>query len=413
MKGASTVSRRWIFSGLATAAWLLAACAPGATPPAAGPSGAAPKPAAPRSPASAPPAAAAPSSGLPAASPDWDKVVEEARKEGEVIIWGESGSAGREFEKDAFEKAYPGIRVNLFQAPLSSDRDSRYLQEMQAGIARVDVMISGSAGVNARVKPAGGLQSLRPFLRDDVLAAGNWRDGKLLWVDKEQQYMLMSDPVVYPPVTINDAVAQNDLQRWEDLLDPKWQGKIVMMDPRGSGPGFAAGLMMYYNPNLGPAFAEKFFGNGIVFSADQRQNLEWTDSGRTLVNVFARPKEIEDLNGVGGTVHPRQSLTASGKASASFNGSSGILFIPNLDPLPHPNAAKVYVNWFYSRAGQQAMVDVLQVTSNRVDVDMSKLPPYIIPQPGVEYMNMNDETYTATEKVQAMRDDVNKWYRAP
>ena len=404
-------SRAWAAWGIALALWLGAACAPaggtsaGTAPakPAAAPSGQ----------ASGQPIAAPSDGGLPVASPEWDQIVSDARKEGEVIIWGENGSAAREFEKDAFEKAYPGIRVNLFQAPLASDRDSRYLQELQAGIARVDVMISGSAGVNARVKPAGGLQSLRPFLRDDVLAAGNWRDGKLLWVDKEQQYMLMSDTVVYPPVTVNDAVTPNELLRWEDLTDPKWQGKIVMMDPRGSGPGFAAGVFMWNNPSLGPAFTEKFYANGIVFSADQRQNLEWTDSGRTLVNIFARPKEIEDLNGVGGKVRPVQSLTATGRASASFNGSSGILFIPNVDPLPHPNATKVYVNWFYSRAGQQAMVDILQIPSNRADVDMSKILPFTIPQPGVEYMNLNDETYTATEKVQAMRDDVNKWYRAP
>ena len=31
--------------------------------------------------------------------------------------------------------------MNLFQAPLASDRDSRYLQELQAGIAKVDLLI--------------------------------------------------------------------------------------------------------------------------------------------------------------------------------------------------------------------------------------------------------------------------------
>ena len=59
------------------------------------------------------------------------------------------------------------------------------------------------------------------------------------------------------------------------------------------------------------------------------------------------------------------------------------------------------------------MVDTLAIPSNRADVDMSKLPPYTIPQAGVSYMNLNDEAYTATDKVQAMRDDVNKWYKPP
>ena len=66
-----------------------------------------------------------------------------------------------------------------------------------------------------------------------------------------------------------------------------------------------------------------------------------------------------------------------------------------------------------SRARGQAMVDLLAIPSNRADVDMSRLAPYTIPQSGVEYMNLNDETYTGTEKVQEMRDDVNKWYTPP
>ena len=88
-------------------ALLVVACGPGGS---SAPAQSA-APAAPAAPAAAPaggPAAAAPAkpSGQPAASAEWDKVVEEAKKEGEVIVWGESGQAGREFEKDAFEKAY-------------------------------------------------------------------------------------------------------------------------------------------------------------------------------------------------------------------------------------------------------------------------------------------------------------------
>jgi ABC-type Fe3+ transport system substrate-binding protein len=96
-----------------------------------------------------------------------------------------------------------------------------------------------------------------------------------------------------------------------------------------------------------------------------------------------------------------------------FSGSSGILFIPNLNPLPHPNAAKVYVNWFYSKAGQQAMVDIIKSTSARTDVDQSKLPSWTVPQPGVNYENLNDERFTSTKSVNEMRDAFGKSYVAP
>src|SRR5215470_2556764 len=113
----------------------------------------------------APPAAAPAAVAQPAAAPaGWDQLVEDAKKEGELIIWGAPGAEARRAEKAAFERAYPGIRVTLFQAPSSSERDSRFLQEFQAGVAKVDVLVSGSGGANARLKPAGTLQDVRPFL---------------------------------------------------------------------------------------------------------------------------------------------------------------------------------------------------------------------------------------------------------
>jgi hypothetical protein len=47
---------------------------------------------------------------------------------------------------------------SMFQPPSGSERDSRFSQEYQAGLAKPDVMITGSAGANARLKPAGMLQ---------------------------------------------------------------------------------------------------------------------------------------------------------------------------------------------------------------------------------------------------------------
>src|SRR6266487_4083578 len=87
----------------------LVACAPtGAAPPAAQP---------------------APSvSEVTAASTDWDRIVAEARREGEVIVWNGPGEDARRHNKDAFEAAYPGIKVTLAQLG-GPERDARLLQE--------------------------------------------------------------------------------------------------------------------------------------------------------------------------------------------------------------------------------------------------------------------------------------------
>lgn len=224
--------------------------------------------------------------------------------------------------------------------------------------------------------------------------------------------MLQSDTVVYP-YCVNKSVDPSALQTFDDLLDPKWKGKIISTDPRQSGAGFSYGLFLYNTPGLGKEFFTKFYQNGIVFSADEQKNLEWTDQGRTLISINSRLVTIEKQQQVGGTFKIIPVLKANGKPLTYFSGSSGILAIPNLNPLPHPNATAVYVNWFYSKAGQQSMVDIIKNVSARSDVDMSKLPTWNVPQPGVTYENLNDERYTATESVKAMRDDLGKIYVAP
>ncbi|HZU08102.1 MAG TPA: extracellular solute-binding protein [Chloroflexota bacterium] len=342
---------------------------------------------------------------------EWSRIVEAARQEGEVIVWGQAGEERRQFWKDAFERAYPGIRVNLFQASSSSERDSRFLMEYEAGVARVDVLVAGSASANARVKPIGALQSVRPLLRPEVLDPKNWRDGKLIWVDSEQEYFLLSDTIAAPAVAVHRSIAEGEIQSWDDLLNPKYRGKIVMLDPRGSGRGFAAATFLYYYPGLGPEFTKEFYRNGIVFSSDERQNAEWVDSGRMLIYVYPNEREIESLRSVGGTLRVIPVLKVKGMPAGSVLGSDGILFIPNINPLPHPNAARVYVNWFYSREGQQAMADIMRIPSNRVDVDVKNVPSYTVPQPGVDYMILNH--YSDTEVVRELRDDVSRWHIPP
>lgn len=367
----------------------LAACAPAAT---------------------APPAARPAQTGAEGAAPsDWDRIVAEARKEGEVIVWVGPGTDARKHNKDRFEADYPGIKVTLVQLS-TNERDARLLREMEAGVAKLDVITTGGANANLTLRPAGALRDLRPFLvLPEVTAVSNWRDGKLLWVDPDEKFVLQSEIRVTPSLALHESVDDTEVQNWEDLLNPKWRGKIVMGDPRRGGGGFAAGLLMYYHSDLGPEFTRRFYSEtGVTFNDDERQNVEWVVSGRMLINLRPDNRQVRDVTAVGAKVKVVPSLSAKGKPAESFGGSAGQLFVPNLDPLPHPNAAIVYINWFFSKAGQQAMVDELERASRRLDVDHTKMPDYTVPKPGVSYLDLN--RYTGQEATQKMRDDLNTWY---
>jgi iron(III) transport system substrate-binding protein len=344
------------------------------------------------------------------ADADWDKVVASAKQEGQVIVWGEVGATRRAFWKDAFEKENPGITVDLFQTPRAIERDSRYQREREAGIASVDLFVGGSAGVIGRIKPLGYLQPIRPFMKPEILDDKVWMLGAPLWLDHEKEYMLISDYQTAIQAAVNSSVGEKDLQSWEDLLDPKYDGKIVMGDPRSSGPSFAMGLFIYYETHLGADFFRRFFAHGrVVFQPDTQQAVEWIDSGRMLVGLGPNAVQVATVQELGGKIRTISSLKAKGKPVAFVLSSDGILILTKLGetkPLPHPNATKVYINWFYSKAGQQAMVNTLKEPSYRKDVDLSAAPTTTIRQPEVEYVNMNDERFVLGDAAQKMRDDL-------
>ncbi len=395
---------------------VLAACGGSSAPaPSAAPrsSAAAAKPAA--ASGSAAPAASAPAASgaaeaavKPVAQENWDDVVAAARKEGHVVVWGAAGPAAKAVEKDAFEKAYPGIQVDLFQANTTSERDTRYVQEFKAGVAKVDVLIGGTGGVKATIMPVNGLQDMNPYLRPETLDPKVWLGNAPLWVDADtKKYMLMSDAAIQVSALVGQSVNEADVQSWSDLTNPKWKGKIVMTDPRESGAGFGAALFFWGTDGLGANFTKDFYPN-VVFSSDERQNSEWVDSGKMLMFVSAQPVQVDSLLKIGGKVKPIQALKVGDKYKWFSAGSNGILMLPNIK-LPNPNATKVYLNWFYSKDGQQAMVREQKVPSRRLDVDLSSMSDYARPRQDVDYININDDRYSAPDKTKAMRDDVAKW----
>jgi ABC-type glycerol-3-phosphate transport system substrate-binding protein len=144
--------------GLGSASLLVAACS-GASPPAA-PTG------------QTKPAAAQP------ADADWQKVVDDANKEGHLLVSTYAGTGYRKI-MDAFEAANPGIKVD--QTPFqSSSRDffPRYFQERQAGLFQWDLIIVPATEPLVQAVQPGAIDPIRPLIvRPDVLDDKSWVDG--------------------------------------------------------------------------------------------------------------------------------------------------------------------------------------------------------------------------------------------
>ena len=243
-----------------------------------------------RQPAASPAASAA---GISKA--DWDQIVAAAKAEGALTLATYAGTGYRAIV-DAFEKAYPGIKVEHSQFQ-SSSRDylPRLLQEHKAGLYTWDVAIMTTQEMLRQAVPIGSAVPIRPMLvLPEVLDDSAWVDGfegGFTDTGKQWQYSIGRD--IESQVWINtDQVKDGEITKLEDLLDPKWRGKMVGGDPRSKGSGYTPTTMMRVVTGNDDILKKLWVDQEVVVGTDARQLTEFMVRGRYAVGVGAVDRRI-------------------------------------------------------------------------------------------------------------------------
>lgn len=312
---------------------------------------------------------------------EWERVVEVARKEGKVVVYGPAGSEERVYLY-AFQKAYPGIRVNYIPGRLSS-LIPRLMAERRAGKYLADVMVGGTS-TGLTFKRSGIVEPIPPLLvLPEVADLSAWFKKSLWFADRERKYVSMWVGNVSRLITINTQLGKTDeFRSYWDLLNPKWKGRIVAQDPTGPGGGDNYAYFLYVHRDLGPSYLRRLFGEmDVTLSRDTRQIVDWLGQRKFAIALFATGlvdeairqglplEEIEPRDEVMGIV-------GTGAASAVV-----------LTPTPHPNASRVFLNWLLSREGQVAYQQATGGNSLRVDIPKKGIvDPAAIPQEDREYI---------------------------
>ncbi|MBM2812212.1 MAG: ABC-type Fe3+ transport system periplasmic component [Chloroflexi bacterium] len=319
-----------------------------------------------------------------AAQLQWDQVLAAARQEGEVSIYAGSGQPNREAFIEPFERAYPGIKVSLFTAP-PPDLLSRIMTERQAGRFLIDVLPSFGTSAIVPLKPLGGLEPLEPVLMlPEVTDPNAWWDGRLWWLDTSQPYTTLAfQGTVQEYIYVNTTMVDpRSFTSYWDLLDPKWKGKIAARDVRLPGAGAVPTRFLYLNPTVGPTFIERLFSEmEMTLSADTFQIVNWVAQGQYPIGLMPNPTEVVTAIEQGlplAFVDPAQLR----EGAVIGPGGGTVALMANA---PHPNAAKVFINWLLSRDGQIAWQREVKQNSLRVDIPKDGLREINIPKPGITY----------------------------
>jgi iron(III) transport system substrate-binding protein len=312
----------------------------------------------------------------------WEKLVAAANKEGKVVIYGRGAAEYVKVYRDHFQKSFPGIKVNYVGG--RSDLAHRLTAERRAGKYFPDLFLMSGGRLVRGLRAQGAFQSLRSALvLPEVKDTSKWFEGKHWFADKEEKYLLMFAMATSTNIAVNT-----------DLVDPKkltWRGKIVSRDIRGSGPGSGNVKYLYVNKQLGPSFLKKLYGEmDITFSRNMRQMIDWLARGRYAILVFPTLRDIDRAREQGlpvEIVNPKQMKEGYGVTSG---GRQALM----MNPAPHPNAAKVFMNWLLSREGQTAVEKVIGYPSLRIDTPTKKdLREFTVPKQGADYMVVSLEKY--------------------
>jgi iron(III) transport system substrate-binding protein len=315
-------------------------------------------------------------------------LVTAGKAEGSIVVDGPPVDAIRLALTESFERRY-GIPVSY----VASSGSARLRAERAAGKYLVDVIVSGSDTPLLTFLPSGWLDRIEPVLvAPDVLNPKVWKDGHL-WYADPQHTVLRVIQYVSVELAVNTKLVQpKEVSTWKTLLDPKWQGgKLLVKDPTTSGTGQS--LTSYFYINFGPDFVRKLYKDQQpALISDTRQAAQWLAQGSYAVWVGADFGQLEPFIKLGYPIAPVLPTDGPG----ILTGSYGLISLVNR--APHPNAAKLFVNWLAGREGEMVFAKALGAESLRTDFKQDWVPSYELTRPGVKYYDAYDYKFVTSER---------------
>jgi iron(III) transport system substrate-binding protein len=318
----------------------------------------------------------------PAWQQQWDNLVNAAKKEGKVVVFGPAGEIIRNALVDAFSKSFPTIALE-YVGGRAAEGAAKVKIERDGGVFSIDVFIGGAVTL-MELGAFGALERLEPALIvPEVKDPKHWRDGRLEFSNPTTRYTLVFSSQPNPPVVYNlKQVNATEIDQLYELLDPKWQGKVVLNDPYIAGP--AGSLFRWVWRILGPDKATDYYrkirAQAGAIDRDQRRQVEWVVQGKYAWLLGPNNAMLHQLAQRGlkfGVLAEFQDF------GTHIGTGSGCLAL--MHRAPHRNAALVFLNWFLNKDGQTVWSKALNLQSRRLDVPVDHIPPYLIVKPGAKY----------------------------
>lgn len=314
----------------------------------------------------------------------WDELVAAAKKEGRLVLFGSTDAPPRVQIPAAFKDRF-GITIE-YLGGRGGEIASRIIAEQQAGQYYFDVVIAGTTA--ERLLEANMLDPIRPLLiHPEASDASRWRTNGLFFLDPQQQYIMRLSMYVATLRAINTAYVKPEEASWEGLLHPRWKEKVATLDPRVSGAG--QGQATYILHSLGEDYFTKLYlGQRVVLARENRQVGDWIARGTHPITIGMPGGEFQRLKEQG---FPIINLPTTKEVPGYTTAGRG--YVSLVKRAPHPNAAKLFLNWLTTKDGHTVYNRAAGAHGTRSDLDYPWVPQGERLQPGWNYIDTDTPDY--------------------
>ncbi len=312
---------------------------------------------------------------------DWAKTLEQAKKEGSLVIFSTWPSEVRSAMTDYFKQKY-GVGLEWVTGS-GGELEQKIYAQRRAGLYQADMWLGGVGTPVNSFQPNGVLDSLDDLLvLPDVTSPEAWPQNVSPYIDPKHQIYSLALSVKIPVEVNTDMVKAGEIKSYRDLLNPKWKNKIVSFDPTIAGTAnswvttVAISIM-----NLD--YIKELAKQELVIVRDERQAAEWVARGKYPMFIGVRPDVVTVLRSEGA---PLAGVIPAEGAWVQSGPAGMVMYNRPADPA----AAKVFVNWILSKDGQTLYSKLSGLQAARNDIPTDHLYKLEVRDPNVKYPNADD-----------------------
>ena len=238
---------------------------------------------------------------------------------------------------EAFQKKY-GVRVNYIRAD-SNEVTLRIQNEGKAGRVMADVF--DGTGATAALKSN---NLVAKYIPDSAKRLPS------RYIDKDGYWVATNLYVLTPGFNTELVKKGTEPKTFEDLLDPRWRGKIAWnssVTPSG-GAGFVGVVLSHMGEEKGMAYLKQLSGQRITgLQVAARQVLDQVIAGEYAIalNIFNNHAVISAAKGAPVSWVPMEPALAVFSCLSLTAGA------------PNPNAGKLFIDFLMSEEGQKLYRD--------------------------------------------------------